>query len=66
MSAQRFSPPIPQPPHDPTSWLLNARVGWRDARLTQVEKTPVAQGLALVPLPDGSRSLTEAGGSLGV
>lgn len=65
MSAQNLLPPIPQPPHDPTSWLLNARVGWRDAKLTHVEKTPVEEALALVPLPDGSRSLTEAGGSFG-
>ena len=65
MSAQNFLPPIPQPPHDPTSWLLNARVGWRDAKLTHVEKAPVAQSLALVPLQDSSHSLTEAGGSFG-
>lgn len=65
MSAQNFLPPIPQPPHDPTSWLLNARAGWHDAKLLHVEKTVVAQGLALAPLPDNRRSLTEASGSFG-
>jgi phage tail-like protein len=65
MSAQNFLPPIPQPPHDPTSWLLNARAGWHDAKLTHVEKTPVVQSLALAPLPESSHSLTEAGGSFG-
>ena len=65
MSAQNFLPPIPQPPHDPTSWLLNARTGWHDAKLTQVEKTVVADSLVLAPLPESSRSLTEASGSFG-
>ena len=32
--APSLLPAIPQPPHDPTSWLLNARVGWQDASLT--------------------------------
>jgi len=58
-------PPIPQPPHDPTSWLLNARVGWQDARLEHVEKTPLQQWLALEPRPESGRSLTEPSGSFG-
>jgi D-psicose/D-tagatose/L-ribulose 3-epimerase len=29
-------PPIPRPPHDPTSLLLNWRVGWRAAELRQL------------------------------
>ena len=65
MSAQDFLPPIPQPPHDPTSWLLNARVGWKEARLDQVEKRPLTGSLALAPVPGRGRSLTEASGSFG-
>ena len=52
MNAQTLLPPIPQPPHDPTSWLLNARVGWHAATLEQVEETPPYQALALALSPD--------------
>lgn len=67
MSAQSFLPPIPQPPHDPTSWLLNARVGWREAQngLQNVEKAPAKGSLTLVPQLGGRRSLTEVSGSFG-
>jgi phage tail-like protein len=65
MSAQNFLPPIPQPPHDPTSWLLNARAGWHEAKLTHKENIVIGQSLALELLPDNSRSLTESSGSFG-
>jgi phage tail-like protein len=65
MSAQDFLPLIPQPPHDPTSWLLNARAGWHEAKLTHKENIVVGQSLALELLPDNSRSLTESSGSFG-
>ncbi|MDD5320322.1 MAG: phage tail protein [Methylococcales bacterium] len=66
MGAQNFLPPIPQPPHDPTSWLLNGRTGWRDSKLTQqIEKTAVTNNLKLALLPESGRSLTEASGSFG-
>ena len=65
MNAQDLLPPIPKPPDDPTSWLLNARVGWRDARLDHVEKTAPGGSLTLAPLPGSGRSLTEGSGSLG-
>ncbi|HEY3127851.1 MAG TPA: phage tail protein [Acidobacteriota bacterium] len=64
MSLQEFLPPIPQPPHDPTSWLLNGRAGWRYANLKQLEQTP-CHSLTLARHPDSIRSLTEANGSFG-
>lgn len=67
MNASSFLPPVAQPPHDSTSWLLNGQVGWREmeAGLIQVEKTPVHQALALAPLPGSGRALTESSGSFG-
>jgi phage tail-like protein len=65
MSAQNFLPPIPQPPHDPTSWLLNARAGWHEAKLTHKENIVIGQSLALDLLSNNSRSLTESSGSFG-
>jgi phage tail-like protein len=70
MSAQNLLPPLPQPPHDPTSLLLNAGEGWQDAQLSdpqlvKVEKTSVAGSLALAPLPDSIPSLTGSDGSFG-
>ena len=55
-------PPIPRPPHDPTSWLLNWRAGWRAAALQQLS---AQRSLALAPAPDTLRSLTEESGSFG-
>ncbi len=61
---QNVLPAIPQPPHDPTWWLLNAQTGWRVAK--QSERVEITNGqLALEPLPGCGRSLTEASGSLG-
>jgi phage tail-like protein len=65
MNAQTLLPPIPQPPHDPTSWLLNARVGWHAATLANVEETPPYQALALALRPESRRVLTENSGSFG-
>src|SRR5262249_55517535 len=65
MNAQSLLPPIPQPPHDPTSLLLNVYAGWRQAELLDKTKTPVHQGLALTLMPANGRSLTEDGGSFG-
>ena len=64
MSLQESLPPIPQPPHDPTSWLLNGRVGWRDATLEQVERD-FCYSLTLARHPETIRTLTEASGSFG-
>jgi len=62
---QNVLPAIPQPPHDPLSWLLDAQSGWREMTLNQVEKSPPGQHLTLAPLPGSGRSLAEASGSFG-
>jgi len=58
-------PLIPQPPHDPTSWLLNGNVGWLAAKLSQIEYLPPKNSLVLPLAPEGRRSLTEPSGSFG-
>jgi phage tail-like protein len=67
MSSAPFLPPIPEPPHDPTSLLLDATSGWRAAAggLDHVEAAPSSGLLALTPMPGTGRSLTEASGSFG-
>lgn len=56
-------PPIPRPPHDPTSLLCDGRVGWP---IAGSERTSVDQGhLTLERAPGSLRWLTEAGGSFG-
>jgi phage tail-like protein len=55
-------PPIPRPPHDPTSLLLNRRTGWRAAELQQLS---AERSLVMAPAPDTQRSLTESSGSFG-
>lgn len=65
MSQQIMLPPIPRPPHDPTSWLLDARTGWRAAKLKDIEQLPPQQSLALALAPESRRLLTEANGSFG-
>lgn len=65
MTATALLPFIPQPPNDPTSWLLNPRVGWKQAKLLDKTKTPVNQALALTLKPSNERALTEKGGSFG-
>lgn len=65
MTLQAYLPPIPQPPHDPKSWLLNARVGWKMTPASTLE-TRVGDGaLVLSPLPGSTRSVAEASGSFG-
>ena len=65
MRTNSILPPIPRPPHDPTWWLLNAQVGWREAQLKNVEKTSTGQALVLSLPPESGRSLTESSGSFG-
>src|SRR5262245_51530824 len=65
MNAQALLPPIPQPPHDPTSWLLNARAGWHAATPATEEETLSYQALALTLRPESRRALTENSGSFG-
>ena len=60
--------PIPAPPHDPSSLLLNGRFGWRDAapgKLESIERDPCDGALRLAYLAATARTLTEASGSLG-
>ena len=60
--------PIPEPPHDPTSLLLNAHVGWRTAspgKLVDLQMDPCDGALKLGFLPETARKLGEASGSLG-
>jgi phage tail-like protein len=53
------------PPDDPTFLLLDARVGWRQPQLDQLEVVPGDGTLALVAIPGSGRSLTEPSGSFG-
>jgi phage tail-like protein len=56
-------PRTPQPPDDPTWWLLNGRTGWHDAKLDNVA---LAGGrLCLVAAPGSGRLLNETSGSFG-
>ena len=66
MSAQDFLPPIPMPPHDPTSWLLTGRVGWHEHSFDGgLEKSPLDGSLVLKHVPGSERSLTEGSCSFG-
>src|SRR5688572_13203313 len=65
MNLQSYLPTVPQPPHDPTWWLLNTQTGWHEAELLNVEPFACPEGLALAPLPESLPSLTEPGGSFG-
>jgi phage tail-like protein len=56
-------PPAPQPPHDPTFWLLNARSGWHDAVFDRV--TDSSDALVLAVVPGSGRVFNEPSGSLG-
>ena len=58
-------PPIPRPPHDPTSWLLNGYVGWLPAKLDKIEYLPPTRSLVLPLAPESRRSLTETSGGFG-
>jgi len=56
-------PVAPQPPNDPTWWLLNGRVGWQAAELDKVAITNDRLGLLVVP--GSGRLLNEPSGSFG-
>src|SRR5712692_7555433 len=56
-------PQAPQPPHDPTFWLLNSEAGWHNAEL---QNDTLATGeLALEVVPGSGRVLNEPSGSFG-
>jgi phage tail-like protein len=56
-------PVVPQPPNDPTWWLLNGRVGWHAAELDDVVITGDKLGLLIVP--GSGRLMNEPSGSFG-
>jgi len=60
-------PPIPRPPHDPTSLLLNGRLGWRalPGGFIDLNYSIPDQSLALALHPASRRSLSEPSGSFG-
>lgn len=67
-----YLPPVPRPPHDPYTLVLNGRLGWRALPGTLPGTPPAAIGplgacgaLTLLPLPGSGRTLTEATGSFG-
>lgn len=58
-------PPLPAPPHDPLTLLLDGRVGWRGSRVDRVEPKPGTGDLALVPVAGAGPDLADPSGSLG-
>ena len=56
-------PPIPRPPHDPTS--LAPQLAGRLARRRIATAQSAERSLMLAPAPDTQRSLTEPSGSFG-
>ncbi len=64
-----YLPPIAQPPHDPLTRVLDARLGWSGLEVpgfsSGVEAAPEDGALALAPLTGSGRQLAEPAGSLG-
>jgi phage tail-like protein len=65
MSTAEYLPAIPAPPHDPTSLLLNAEVGWQKSALQHLILTSRSGALMLAPAQEVMRSLLESSGSFG-
>lgn len=71
MTALQRMPPIPEPPHDPTSLLLagwldrDVAAGFRGRVFERIDATPVCRTLTLAPAPDATRLMTEPSGSFG-
>ncbi len=68
--ASRFErvPVIPEPPHDPTSLLVDDRTGWRAAApggFDGVDVSPCDGALSLALRPAAQRRFTETSGSFG-
>ena len=64
-ASKRLLPPIPKPPHDPTWWLLDSRVGWQAAVLDGVEVHPSEEMLMLAPNAEAMPPLADESGSFG-
>ena len=58
-SLAAWLPPPPQPPHDPLSFVLDGRIGWRTAAAVGVAVGPEGCALQLQPLPDSTRPWTD-------
>jgi phage tail-like protein len=65
-SAAALLPPVPAPPHDPYSIVLDARAGWRmSSNVDDLELSPIDHALALEPVPGGTAQLADDFGSFG-
>lgn len=67
MNLAPLLPPVPRPPHDPRSWRLDARAGWRRSEdgLPGVEIHPGGGYLALEPAPGSAALASDANGTFG-
>ncbi|HEX4459534.1 MAG TPA: phage tail protein [Polyangia bacterium] len=64
--AAALLPPVPAPPHDPLSIVLDVRAGWRSAgKPVDVEMSPLDCALALSPAPGGTAALADGAGTFG-
>lgn len=65
-SAAALLPPVPAPPHDPYTIVLDARAGWRlSGAPLDIEVSPVDCALTLAPRPGAARPLADPFGSFG-
>ncbi|UIF91180.1 hypothetical protein [Cupriavidus sp. UYPR2.512] len=67
-----YLPPVPRPPHDPLTLVLNGQLGWRvlpgkPPAVPAATIGPLGEcgALTLLPLPGSGRTLLEASGSFG-
>lgn len=64
--AAALLPPVPAPPHDPYSIVLDWRAGWRmSGAVTNLELSPLDNALALAPAPGGTAPLADVFGTFG-
>ena len=65
-SAAALLPPVPAPPHDPYSIVLDVRAGWRIAGTPSgIEVAPLDCALALAPTAHGTAALADDAGTFG-
>ncbi|MEJ2454134.1 MAG: phage tail protein [Candidatus Thiodiazotropha sp.] len=61
----RPQPRVPQPPHDPSWWHLDARTGWHAQQTEGLDRYRLGEMLTLALAPGSGRSLTDGLGSFG-